>query len=119
MTYQVNVSLHSFWICQLTVFFLTPIVQAEENTKTVLKTESFDRDPNWQAHDNRIVPKEYPTIVQDFGYSRPNFAGKSTGEMGGLITRASTPAYYATKIAPKTLDDKLSASGTFALSKTT
>src|SRR4051812_8884037 len=99
--YRVNVLSHGYLTCWLTVFFLMPIARAEENTKTVLKTESFDRDPNWQGHDNRIVPKEYPTIVQDFGYSRTNFAGKSTGEMGGQITRASTPAYYAAKIAPK------------------
>ena len=38
--------------------------------------------------------------------------------MGGQVWRASEPAYYADKIGPRTLDDKLSASGTFALTKT-
>ena len=37
------------------------------------------------------------------------------GELGGRVTRAGKPAYYGEKIAVKTLDDKLSASGTFAL----
>src|SRR5262249_28654591 len=37
----------------------------------------------------------------------------------GLVTRASEPAFYADKIGPRTLDDRLSASGTFAITKTT
>jgi hypothetical protein len=90
----------------------------EEPLKTVLKTESFDKDPGWEGHNNRIVPERLPTVTQDFGYSKTNFAGKAAGELGGRITRASEPAYYADKIGPVTLDDKLSASGTFALTKT-
>src|SRR4030095_10997743 len=54
----------------------------------------------------------------DFGYSKTNFAGKEKGELGGQIQRAAEPAYYADKIGPVTLDDKLSASGGFALTKT-
>jgi hypothetical protein len=92
--------------------------RGEDDPKSTLKTEHFDSDPSWEAHNNRIVPKEYPTIIQDFGYSKTNFAGKAPGEMGGQVWRASEPAYYAAKIGPKTLDDKLSASGTFALTKT-
>ena len=84
------------------------------------RTQNFDSDPNWEGVHNRVVPEKYPTVTQDFGYSgKTNFAGKAQGEMGGMITRASEPAFYAEKIAPKTLDDKLSASGTFALTKTT
>ncbi|MBL7041851.1 MAG: hypothetical protein ISR77_24665 [Pirellulaceae bacterium] len=90
----------------------------EDQPKTVLKTERFDRDPGWESHNNRIVPKEYPTVTQGFGYSETNFAGKATGEMGGQVWRASEPAYYGDRIRPKTLDDKLSASGTFALTST-
>jgi hypothetical protein len=83
------------------------------------RTQSFDRDPDWESHDNHIVPKAYPTVTQDFGYSNTNHAGKSQGEMGGMVTRASEPAFYADKIAPATLDEKLSASGSFALTQTT
>jgi hypothetical protein len=85
----------------------------------VMKSESFDRDPGWEAHNNRIVPLDVPTIVQDFGYSpATNVAGKAAGEMGGRVTRAAEPAYCADKIGARSLDDKLSASGTFALTKT-
>jgi hypothetical protein len=88
-----------------------------DQPKTALKTESFDKDPGWEGHNNRIVPERVPTVTQDFGYSKTNFAGKVAGELGGQITRASEPAYYADKTGPVTLDDKLSASGTFALTK--
>src|SRR5438874_2201130 len=92
---------------------------AGSTSLAAVRTQSFDRDPDWEAHDNRIVPKAYPTVVQDFGYSNTNHAGKSEGEMGGVVTRASEPAFYADKIAPTTLDEKLSASGSFALTQTT
>jgi hypothetical protein len=81
----------------------------------VVKTERFDRDPGWEGFNNRVVPKKIPTVTQDFGYSPTNVAGKDKGEMGGRVTRSNRPAYYADKIAVKTLNDKLSASGTFAL----
>src|SRR5262245_19022446 len=92
---------------------------ADDASKSVQKKESFDRDPGWEASNNRVVPKSYPTVTQDFGFSATNFAGESVGEMGGRITRESEPAFYAAKIASKTLDDKLSASGSFAITKTT
>src|SRR5438105_4172389 len=92
---------------------------ADDQPKTGLKTESFDTDPGWEGHNNRVVPELPPTVVQDFGYSKTTFAGKEKGEIGGQVTRASEPAYYADRIGPVTLDDKLSASGTFALTKTT
>src|SRR5581483_10094860 len=91
---------------------------AAELQKTTTKTETFDRDPGWEGFNNRIVPKKIPTITQDFGYSPTNFAGKHKGEMGGRITRAMKPAFYAVKIR-KTLNDKLTASGTFAITGST
>lgn len=81
-----------------------------------LKTEHFDHDPSWEGRNNRIVPAKTQTVKQDFGYSATNFAGKATGELGGTIQRSTTPASYAAALAPaKTLNDKLSASGTFAI----
>jgi hypothetical protein len=91
----------------------------DDQPKSPLKTESFDKDPGWEGHNNRIVPKKLPTVTQDFGYSTTNFAAKKKGELGGLVTRAAEPSYYADKIGPLTLDDKLSASGIFAITKTT
>ncbi len=81
----------------------------------VLKTENFDRDPGWEEHNNRIVPAKPLIVKQDFGYSATNHAGKAAGEVGGAIQRSTTPASYAAKIPAKTLDDKLSASGSFAI----
>src|SRR5262245_13055010 len=99
--------------CLILLMWLAALsgVVGGEPARSVLKSESFDRDPGWEAHNNRIVPKAYPTIVQDFGYSKTNVAGKAAGELGGQVWRASEPAYYADKIGPLTLDQKLSATG--------
>ncbi|HJT76553.1 MAG TPA: hypothetical protein VJ739_05060 [Gemmataceae bacterium] len=89
--------------------------RAGDPPRTVLKTEHFDRDPGWEGFNNRVVLRHVPTVTQDFGYSPTNVAGKEKGEIGGRVQRTGRPAYYADKIAVKTLNDKLSASGTFAL----
>jgi hypothetical protein len=82
-----------------------------------LKHESFDKDPNWEGFNNRVVPKHPRVVKQDFGYSATNHAGRTVGEMGGVVQRSTTPASYAAKISPKTLDDHLAASGSFAITK--
>jgi hypothetical protein len=82
------------------------------------KSESFDRDPGWDAVNNRVTPKKSETVKQDFGYSATSFTSDAKGEIGGRIQRAARAAYYAETLAtPKTLNDKLTASGTFALTK--
>ncbi|MDZ4401853.1 SGNH/GDSL hydrolase family protein [Prosthecobacter sp.] len=83
----------------------------------LLKTEAFDRDPGWEGHNNRIVPEKPLIVTQDFGYSATNHAGKAAGEIGGSIQRSTTPASYAAEIPAKTLDDKFTASGSFAVTK--
>src|SRR5262249_55216264 len=85
------------------------------NNAPAIKSESFDRDPQWDGFRNRLLPQKVTTITQDFGYAKSHFAGQAAGEAGGLIQRAMTPSFYAKKIAPKTLDDKLMASGSFAI----
>ncbi|MGZ4974550.1 MAG: hypothetical protein ACXWDN_17460, partial [Limisphaerales bacterium] len=70
--------------------------------QTQIKTETFDRDPNWEGFNNRIVPKALKSVVQDFGYSKTTHASKTPGEIGGQVTRASDPAYYADNIGSKT-----------------
>lgn len=83
--------------------------RADERTKT----ETFDRDPGWDGHNNR--PKDPPVkIRQDFGFSPTSHAGGRAGEMGGLITPAAEPAAYGRRIEPKTFEDVLTASGTLA-----
>jgi hypothetical protein len=74
--------------------------------------EAFDRDPGWEGVNNRARESKPRTVKQDFGYSpKTAHAGGTPGEMGGLITAAAEPAYYAKKISAKTFDDRLRASG--------
>src|SRR5262249_50420030 len=53
-------------------------------------------------------------VQQDFGFSSTHHAGGGSGEMGGLITPAAEPAYYARRIKSATLNEPLSASGLFS-----
>lgn len=108
----------SWQLLLVAVAICTDVARSREPSRTMTRSQSFDRDPAWDARNNQIVPTAYPTISQNFGFSEANVAGQAAGEMGGQVTRASEPAYYAAKIESKTLEDKLSASGTFALTKT-
>lgn len=95
----------------------TVAICAEEASPTTSKTERFDKDPGWEAHNNHIAPEIVKPMQQNFDYSpNTNFAGTTKGEIGGTIWRAPNRASYSAKIATKTLNDPLSASGTFALS---
>jgi hypothetical protein len=76
------------------------------------RMERFDKDPAWEGRNNRATTPAKRTIRQDFGYSRTANAGGKPGEVGGFITPAAEPAYYARKLEPKTFNDPLSASGT-------
>lgn len=93
--------------------------RSEDPPKVVLKSETFDQNPGWESFNNRLRPMVIPTITQDFGYSSTNTAGEGKGELGGRIFRNATPSYYADKIAIKTLNDTLAASGTFAITSAT
>ena len=50
-----------------------------------MRSENFDKDPAWDAFQNRIPPKDGKTVKQDFGYRETNLAGKANGEIGGTI----------------------------------
>ena len=83
---------------------------------TVVVSERFDADPAWEGFRNRLLPESLPITRQDFGFRDSNHAGgKRRGEIGGRVQRSTTPAYYAKAIAPKSLNDHLSASGKFAV----
>ena len=98
---------------------LTAAAACADSARTVQRRQSFDRDPGWEGYNNRLLPATLPTVTQEFGYSPTGFAGRAVGELGGTVTRASEPAYYADRIGPRTLDDHLTASGSFALTRTT
>jgi hypothetical protein len=83
-------------------------VAAEERTQT------FDSDPGWEGRNNRAAIPKPRQIRQDFGYSATAHAGGKAGEIGGFITPAAEPAYYAKKLEDKSFEDALSASGTLA-----
>src|SRR6266540_4511366 len=66
--------------------------------------ESFEKDPGWDGHNNRLAKPE--TVRQDFGWSAgTTHAGGDAGEIGGLITPAAEPAYFAKKLAVRTFND--------------
>ena len=78
-----------------------------------LRRESFDTEPRWEGHNNRIARRLSPeTVRQDFGYSPGSCrAGGDPGEMGGRIDSAVEAAYYARRIPIRTFRDRLGASG--------
>jgi hypothetical protein len=97
----------------LTVGFLLATF-ADEPAKMIVKKESFDQDPDWDGVRNRI---KLPVVrkQQNFGYQNSNNAGGKPGEIGGVVWRSLTPAYYGKTIGPLTMDDPFSASGTVAV----
>ena len=76
----------------------------------------FSRDPGWEGFRNRLRPDRPRVTRQHFGY-RPGrkAGGKAPGEVGGWVQRSITPAWYAMSIPVRTLDDRLTASGRFAV----
>jgi len=99
----------------LPLLSLALVAASAAEDQLVSKTERFDRDPGWEARNNRMAPAQAEMVTQNFGYSATSHASKEKGEIGGTVWRALYPAWYAQAISPKTLDDKLSASGTFAI----
>jgi hypothetical protein len=79
------------------------------------RAQSFDSDPHWDALNNRLVPEPAPMTRQSFGYRDSKHAGGGAGEIGGWVCRSTTLASYAKPIPPRTLNDKFSASGKFAV----
>jgi len=83
------------------------------------RTETFEVQPTWVGVNNQPQVPPCLTVDQDFGFSlKTSFAGGPPGEIGGKIWRASSIACYAKQIPPKTFQDKLSASGRFAVTRT-
>jgi hypothetical protein len=88
---------------------LVGFVRAEE------RTERFDNDPQWDGVNNRAVVPEPQLITQDFGYSKTQHAGGAeSGEIGGLLTPAAEPCFYAKPFEQKSFGERLEASGKFA-----
>jgi len=76
------------------------------------KIQDFSKDPGWEgSHNLGIFSNPMPLGAHDFGYSPTNYAGGSPGEMGGVLWRCGRYAYYADRVGPLTLDDRLEAKG--------
>ena len=97
---------------------LAALQHSTDSDGNVLKHESFDHDPGWLGVNNRSATTRQPIkIRQDFGYTAQtsHVGGGTRGEIGGFVTPAGEAAYYGKKLAPLTLDQPLSASGTVIL----
>jgi hypothetical protein len=80
------------------------------------KTERFDTDPGWSGPNHRSTAFAPRVLRQDFGFSETrNAGGRAKGELGGLITPAGEHSFYAKEISHRSFDDRLQASGTFAV----
>jgi hypothetical protein len=92
----------------VTVVAITATAQGQS---MLLRTETFGTDPAWEGRYNRASDPGPRTITQNFGFSATANAGGPAGEIGGFITPAGEPAYYAKVITPASFNDPLSASG--------
>jgi hypothetical protein len=80
------------------------------------RTRDFSRDPNWDASGNRATYQAKDVGgAHDFGYSATSHAAGKPGEVGGTLWRSGRYGYYADKVGPLTLDDRLEASGRVVL----
>lgn len=97
----------SRWAAALIAASVLSVARAAE------RTERFDAEPGWEGRNNRATQPELRAVRQDFGYSSgTSHAGGAKGEIGGFVTPAAEPAYYAMRLgSEKTFNEPLSASG--------
>ena len=101
--------------CLAALLALTKYGWSADASLTRQKTETFDREPRWDAKGNRLALTRPPLIEQDFGYSATHHAGKKAGEIGGRVSQSIRPAYYGKLVPTSTLNDPLSASGSLCI----
>jgi hypothetical protein len=82
------------------------------------KSEDFSTAADWIGSGNQAsYERKQQGGVHDFGFSdKTNFAGGEPGELGGTIWRSGDFAYYADRVGPLSLSDRLEASGKIVLS---
>jgi hypothetical protein len=81
------------------------------------KTEDFSTDPGWEGSNNRGTFEERePHGAQNFGHADTNLAGgMKPGEIGGIFWRDARGGYYADRVGPLSLEDRLEARGRIIL----
>lgn len=87
------------------------------HAETVEVRTDFSADPKWEGRNNVPPTSACVTKTTEFGYSTTDHAGSTAGETGGRVWRSLTPAYYAKKIAARSLNDRLHASGRFSVTQ--
>jgi len=92
----------------------TPWVLAQDPAQ---RFEDFASDPQWESHRSRLLPNPLPITRQDFGWRDILHADGTRCAIGGWIQRSLTPASFAKVTATRTLNDRLSASGKFAVTR--
>jgi hypothetical protein len=70
-----------------------------------------------ESYRNRFLPDPLPITRQDFGWRDTLQPDGTRGEIGGWIQRSLTPASFAKVIPTRTLNDRLSASGKFSVTR--
>jgi hypothetical protein len=93
------------------------VLAAAALAEPAVKSEAFDREPNWDRSNNRPADRndEPVSIRQDFGFSNTANTGGKPGEIGGFVQAAAEPAWCAKVIRDCTLEQPLSASGSIAV----
>jgi hypothetical protein len=82
------------------------------------RREDFSIDPQWVGVGNHTEFEDREQGgLHDFGYcAESHYAGgTSPGEVGGLIWRSGDYAYYADRVGPLSLNNRLEASGKIVL----
>ena len=102
--------------CALAVALLVAGLN-QDGAQAAETQEDFSRNPRWEGINNIPPPGFGVERTQDFGFSQTNHAGGAAGEIGGTTSRSATPASYAKHIHAKTLNDHLTASGTFTVTE--
>jgi hypothetical protein len=76
-------------------------------------SQNFPTDPEWIGAGNRTTFEDREQVgAHDFGYSPTTaFAGGTPGEIGGGLWRSGDYAYYADRIGPLDLNQRLEARG--------
>jgi len=100
--------------CAALVAALLSQSQAQDSSR---RFEEFTSDPQWESYRSRLLPERLPVTRQDFGWRNTLHGDGTRGEIGGWIQRSLTPASFAKAIATRTLNDRLSASGKFSVTR--
>lgn len=95
--------------------FISVFARDNDKRKIVEVYQDFSNDPGWEGFNNRVECEDPPLITQNFGWGPTNRTGGGPGEIGGIIWRSTTPAYYAMPLGPLSFKDKFSASGKIAV----